>query len=59
MFKEVFHNFSDSHLIVIGFLLFILTFVGTLIWTLFVQRKSFYDQMSLIPFQNGESDGRK
>lgn len=59
MYKEIFQNFTDSHLIVIGFMLFIGTFVGSLIWTLFVQNKSFYDQMSLIPLSKGDQDGRE
>jgi hypothetical protein len=59
MFKQVFLGFTDSHLIVIGFVLFIGTFIGALVWTLFVQKKSFYDQMSLIPLRKGDQNGRE
>lgn len=53
MFKQAFMNFSDGHLITLGFILFMGTFLGALIWTLFVQEKSFYDQMSRLPFKKG------
>lgn len=59
MFKEVFLNFSDSHLIVIGFILFMGTFIGSLVWTLFIRSKSFYDQMSHIPLAKGDNNGRQ
>ncbi|MBC7741781.1 MAG: hypothetical protein H7061_06275 [Bdellovibrionaceae bacterium] len=49
MFKLAFQNFSDSRLIAIGFILFMITFIGALIWTVFVQKKSFYDQLSHLP----------
>lgn len=57
MFKQAFMNFTDSHLIVIGFILFMGTFLGALIWTLFIQEKSFYKQMSEIPLQKGGDHG--
>lgn len=57
MFKQAFMNFSDSHLIVIGFLLFMTTFLGALIWTFFVQDKNFYKQMSEMPLNNGVKHG--
>ncbi len=53
MWKQIFAGFSDSHLAVLGFLIFLTVFVITLIWTLFVQRKSFYDELSLQPLQKG------
>lgn len=49
MFKEVFHNFTDSYLIAFGFILFMGTFLGALIWTLFIQKKEFYNELSLTP----------
>lgn len=63
MFKQIFLNFNDAHLMVLGFLLFMGTFLGALIWTLLVQKKSFYDELSRMPLQplkssqvlNGES----
>jgi len=58
MFKEVFHNFTDSHLITFGFILFIATFLGSLIWTLFVQKKEFYQELSLIPLKKEDHHER-
>lgn len=55
MFKLAFANFSDAHLIVIGFLLFMATFLGAFIWTVFVQEKSFYVKLSELPLR-GEGD---
>ncbi|MBY0555434.1 hypothetical protein K2P97_12955 [bacterium] len=59
MFKQAFMNFSDSHLIVLGFILFMGTFLGALIWTLFVQNKLFYKQMSEIPLNKGGENGKQ
>lgn len=53
MFKQVFLNFTDAHLIVLGFILFMGTFIGALIWTLFIQKKEFYDRLSARPLSNG------
>lgn len=54
MFKSAFLNFSDSNLIAFGFLLFMVTFLGALIWTLMIQKKSFYKLMSELPLSEGE-----
>lgn len=54
MLRQAFVNFNESNLIVFGFLLFILTFVGALIWTFFIQKKSFYKDLSSMPLMNGE-----
>ena len=56
MFKETFLNFSDSHLIVLGFILFMGTFLGALAWTIIVQKKSFYDELSFKPLAKGADD---
>lgn len=53
MFKQVFLNFSDAHLMVLGFLLFMFTFLGALIWTILIQKKEFYDRLSVQPLNNG------
>lgn len=53
MFKQVFLNFTDAHLIVLGFILFMGTFIGALIWTLLIQKKEFYDRLSAQPLSNG------
>lgn len=58
MFKQVFLNFTDTHLITFGFILFMGTFIGALIWTLFVQEKSFYDELSRKPLINEEDYGK-
>lgn len=58
MFKQVFSNFTDGHLIVIGFILFMGTFLGALIWTLLVQKKSFYDELERKPLINGKDYGQ-
>lgn len=55
MGKLIFSGFSDSHLIVIGFILFMGTFLGAFIWTVFVQQKSFYDDLANLPLK--ERDG--
>ena len=49
MFKQIFLNFTDIHLIVLGFMLFMFTFLGVLVWTLLIQKKSFYDELSQKP----------
>lgn len=59
MYKQIFLNFSDSSLIAFGFLLFMGTFLGALVWTLFVQNKSFYVELSQIPLQEGDNNGRQ
>jgi hypothetical protein len=58
MFKQVFSQFSDTHLAVTGFLLFIITFLGVLTWTVFIQKKSFYDKLSLQPLDGGDQNGK-
>lgn len=58
MFKQVFSQFSDTQLAVSGFLIFLITFLGVLTWTVFVQKKSFYDELSLKPLSNGDKNGR-
>lgn len=59
MSKLIFSNFNDGYLIAIGFLLFTITFLGVLVWTLFVQKKSFYVAQSQIPLMQGDHDGRE
>lgn len=59
MFKLAFAGFSDTHLIVIGFLLFMGTFLGAFFWTVFVQKKSFYNRLSELPLQEGDHRGIK
>lgn len=59
MYKEALSYFTETYWIIIGFLLFVGTFIGTLVWTLFVQKKEFYDQLSEIPLKEGNSNGRK
>lgn len=59
MYKEALSYFSETHWIILGFLLFVGTFVGALIWTLFIQKKEFYDQLSEIPLKEGKNHGRK
>lgn len=53
MFKQVFANFTDAHLIVLGFVLFMGTFIGALIWTILIQKKEFYDRLSVQPLTGG------
>jgi hypothetical protein len=57
MYKSVFLGFTDSNLIVLGFLLFMITFLGAFIWTIFIQEKSFYNQLAALPLQEGEHHG--
>ena len=57
MYKQMFQNFSDGHLIALGFVLFMGTFLGALVWTLFVREKSFYTNLSHLPISDGVSDG--
>jgi hypothetical protein len=59
MFKLAFSGFTDAHLIVIGFLLFMGTFLGAFFWTIFIQRKEFYVRLSEMPLQEGDGNGRK
>lgn len=57
MYKVAFASFTDSNLIALGFLLFMGTFLGAFIWTLFVQKKSFYTDLAQLPLQEGENNG--
>lgn len=57
MYKQIFANFNDGHLIIFGFMLFMVTFLGALMWTLLIQKKSFYDELAQKPLVNGESNG--
>lgn len=59
MFKAAFQNFSDSNLVAFGFVLFIVTFIGALIWTLYIQKKSFYVELSNLPLNEGDDHGAK
>ena len=54
MFKEIFYNFNDTELAITGFMIFLAVFLGSLVWTLFVQDKSFYRELSLQPLENGD-----
>ena len=56
MFKQTFLNFTDAHLMVLGFILFMTTFIGALIWTILIQKKEFYDRLSLQPLKKGADD---
>ncbi len=58
MFKSTFINFSDTYLIAVGFVLFMGTFLGSLIWTLVVQEKSFYEKLSHLPISEGSENGK-
>mgnify|MGYP000988850352 CR=1 FL=1 len=58
MFKSTFLHFSDGHLIAIGFILFMLTFLGAFFWTIIIQKKSFYTQMSQLPLQEGDEHAK-
>lgn len=58
MSKLIFYGFTDAYLIVIGFILFMGTFLGAFVWTVFVQKKSFYDDLSKLPLhQEGDVRG--
>lgn len=57
MYKEIFQNFSDGHLIAIGFMLFMSSFLGSIVWTLFIQNKSFYAKLSQLPIEEGDQHG--
>lgn len=57
MFKQAFANFNNSDLIVLGFMLFLFTFLGVMIWTLFVRHKDFYRELSLVPMRKDEREG--
>ena len=56
MFKQVFANFTDTQLAVSGFMIFLVVFLGALVWTLFIQDKAFYDELGMQPLKNGERD---
>lgn len=58
MFKEAFLNFTDAYLVTLGFILFMGTFLGAFFWTIFIQKKSFYIQLSQLPLDEGDQSGR-
>jgi len=58
IYKQIFANFTDSDLIILGFVLFMVTFLGALVWILFVQKKSFYDERAQQPLISGEDYGK-
>ena len=51
MYKQAFMNFDDTSLIVFGFFLFMMTFLGTFLWTFYVQDKKFYQEISTQPLK--------
>lgn len=57
MYKQIFANFNDGHLIIVGFMLFMTTFLGALVWTLLIQKKSFYDELAQKPLLGGDTNG--
>ena len=59
MFKQVFAQFSDTEMAISGFLIFIFTFLAVIIWTLLLQKKEFYDQLSMMPLKNGDQSGKE
>ncbi len=59
MFKLAFQNFSDSRLIALGFVLFMVTFIGTLIWTVWIQKKSFYEELSHLPLSEEDQNEKR
>ncbi len=59
MYKVAFSGFTDSNLIVIGFMLFMGTFLGSFFWTIFIQKKEFYKKLSELPMQDGDLNGRE
>lgn len=58
MMKDKLIHFTDSNLIVFGFILFMSVFLGTLIWTLFIQEEKFYDKLSTLPLKGGDKNGQ-
>lgn len=56
MFKQAFANFTDTHLAVTGFMLFILVFLGVLTWTLFIQKNNYYTKLSELPLEKGKEN---
>lgn len=58
MLSKIFTQFNDTQLAVAGFLIFLVTFLSVLTWTVFVQKKSFYDELSLKPLANGDKNGK-
>jgi len=57
MMKDGFENFTDTNLIVFGFVLFMAVFVGSFVWTYFIQNNKFYDKLSRMPLADGETHG--
>lgn len=53
MLKQGFEHFSDINLIVAGFILFMLTFLGVFLWTYMIREKNFYRRLASKPL-NGD-----
>lgn len=56
MLSKIFLNFTDTQLAVAGFIIFLITFLGAVVWTLFIQDKSFYQELSTQPLKNGDEN---
>lgn len=54
MLRQAFLNFNQTDLIIFGFILFMLTFLGAFVWTFLIQEKSFYKDLSQLPLFNGD-----
>ena len=51
MKKEVLSLFNSPELVIVGFLLFFMTFIGVLFWTMRKSQKNHYEKMSLLPLE--------
>lgn len=58
MYKSAFANFSDAYLVALGFILFMSVFLGALVWTIIIQKKSFYEKLSHLPIYDGDKNER-
>ena len=57
--SQYFANYTDTTLSLIGFGMFALVFVGSLIWTSIKSNRRMYDEIASKILNDGESHGRK
>lgn len=55
MLRNAFTHFTDSHLTMIGLIIFVLFFLGLLLWVFLPFNKKHYQRMKKLPLQ-GDKD---
>jgi len=49
VFREALSQFNDIHLTIIAFFLFLVTFIGIVLWTFRSSQREHYERMARLP----------